>query len=270
MFSISSIRQRGGAVHVPVPVSQQFKAEFHDATSKPSAPLVLAHHNSIQSPHMKLSTMNTTVFHRETLPSLTSHLHTQTAHLPVFEGPIVNPESLIPPHVHPTPTSVLLQQARIASDKRAPVDARERTLRRRDARARRQAQGLAKPPNAFILFRRDCAEQLRTRSKREGLKLTDISKVIAGLWNQATLEVRGAYQLRANIMREAHIKMHGTKYKDQQSAKKTVSRILEEVVAGVSGTSMPSSGHCADTFGIESSAPLLPCIDAMVPFSFNC
>ncbi|KAI8616751.1 hypothetical protein BC830DRAFT_1116779 [Chytriomyces sp. MP71] len=259
MFSIASIRQRGGTVHASAPLQEQLQGDIHDHITLPAV----------------FQSKDQTPLQRAPLPSLTSLLHAQMARLSMLQRPIIAPETLIPPNMHSTAMNLqlqralLLQQSRDASDK-TPVDTRERTLRRRDERAARQAKGLAKPPNSFILFRRDCAEQLRSRCEREGLELTDMSRMIAGLWNQATQEVKSAYQLRASILRDAYNKMHSRKYKNQQSDKRNVSRMLDDVVSEVSGSSTSSPWQCASQSGSESSGPSLPRINDMVPFAFNC
>ncbi|KAI8831509.1 hypothetical protein BJ741DRAFT_711429 [Chytriomyces cf. hyalinus JEL632] len=100
---------------------------------------------------------------------------------------------------------------------------------RKENRLFKQQLGASKPANAFILYRRDRVEEIKTKYANK-IPFQDVSRIVGHLWKQESFEVREAYFNRAAVLREEHARLHGDKYKVFQEKKKDIKRKIQEEI----------------------------------------
>ena len=87
-----------------------------------------------------------------------------------------------------------------------------------------------RPPNSFILYRRDKHAEITTQNRgAKALNNNVISKIVATMWKQETAEVKAIYSAKAEEEKRAHmIKFPDYKYQPRKSIKKDVKPIQKE------------------------------------------
>jgi hypothetical protein len=160
----------------------------------------------------------------------------------------------------------------------------------RPKRKRPERVGPAKkpprPPNAFILYRKD--KQKSVQEREIGITNNEVSKVIGDMWKQETKEVKDHYQALAQQSREQHQKEYpGYKYAPRRPGERKRRGVQQEIVFGECETSSNAdesladikspSGYGAsptpngDYFRFTSNAPYYPDMMGMpgTPDEFN-
>jgi len=105
----------------------------------------------------------------------------------------------------------------------------------RPKRKRPERAGPAKkpprPPNAFILYRKD--KQKSVQEREVGITNNEVSKVIGDMWKQETKEVKDHYQALAQQSREQHQKEYpGYKYAPRRPGERKRRGVQQEIVFG--------------------------------------
>jgi hypothetical protein len=80
-----------------------------------------------------------------------------------------------------------------------------------------------RPPNSFILYRRDKHAEILLQSNTEkGMNNNTISKVVADMWKNESLEVKALYAAKADEEKRKHfLKYPDYKYQPRKNAKKS-------------------------------------------------
>lgn len=115
-----------------------------------------------------------------------------------------------------------------------------------------------RPPNSFILYRRDKHTEILLKSNSDkGLNNNAISRVVADMWKNESLEVKGLYKAKADEEKRMHLlKYPNYKYQPRKNKKsnadyfqkpKNQSNSLAPIISTVEDMH-PSGGSFEDRF----------------------
>ncbi|KAI9332831.1 hypothetical protein BDR26DRAFT_869010 [Obelidium mucronatum] len=127
-----------------------------------------------------------------------------------------------------------------------------KNMRRQANREEKRRHGSSKPANAFMLYRRDRAKEIREKyreernGKMETLGFADVSRLCGKLWRSEGQHVRDAYVLAANKLANEH-KLLAAKRKEQEMEMRPVvpSNVGSDVMAHAAVVLPPSGDNLA-------------------------
>jgi hypothetical protein len=101
-----------------------------------------------------------------------------------------------------------------------------------------------RPPNSFILYRREKHSEIVAQHQSQGAKAMNnnmISKIVADMWRQESPEVKAIYAAKAEEEKQAHLlKYPGYKYRPRKSAKR-VSNDMSGESSNISSSRAPAT-----------------------------
>ena len=115
-----------------------------------------------------------------------------------------------------------------------------------------------RPPNSFILYRREKHSEIVAQHQSQGAKAMNnnmISKIVADMWRQEPPEVKAIYSAKAEVEKQVHLlKYPGYKYRPRKSTKKAAGDKGNEM-SGDSSTPTNSRSNLAKKGSSSKRSP---------------